>query len=110
MLFAPIFLITEIEEALATVTVPGRSAFLTKLLANDDLSSYDSLKQYLGQVTRPSVTDDSISESLPPLSNGKTSSNKNNRAKSKKGVVGYKIQMYFGFHVHFECMQRVCLG
>ena len=96
MLLAPIFLITEIEEALATVTVPDRSAFLTKLLANDDLSSYDSLKQYLGQVTRPSVTDDSISESLPPLSNGKASSNnKNNRAKNKKGVVGCNLHVFY---------------
>ena len=98
MLYAPIFLLTEIEEALATVTVPDRSAFLTKLLANDDLSSYDSLKQYLGQVTRPSVTDDSISESLPPLSNGKTSSNKNNRAKNKKGAVGCKIHVFWFLH------------
>ena len=101
MLFAPIFLITEIEEALATVTVPDRSAFLTKLLANDDLSSYDSLKQYLGQVTRPSVTDDSISESLPPLSNGKTSSNKNNRAKNKKGAVGLLDTNVFWFSCTF---------
>ena len=98
MLFAPIFLTTEIEEALATVTVPDRSAFLTKLLANDDLSSYDSLKQYLGQVTRPSVTDDSISESLPPLSNSKNNNNKNNRMENKKGAVGYKIHVFWFLH------------
>ena len=83
------------------MTVPDRSAFLTKLLANDDLSSYDSLKQYLGQVTRPSVTDDSISESLPPLSNGKTSSNKNNKAKSKKGLVLLQDTNVFWFSCTF---------
>lgn len=81
---------TELEEALATVTVPDRSAFLTKLLANDDVSSYDSLKQYLGQVTRPSATEDSVTESLPLSSN----KNNNNRTKKKKGVISSLVLQF----------------